>query len=152
MMDAIEARLRSQVTALRLVAGAGEYAQLTAPPREKLPAAYVLPMDDTARPNGMASKVLRQQLTRRVAVVILATNARDPRGDAAASSLEPLVYAMRAAMVGWTPAIPTQPATGARITTLEPFELVGGSLSDISDSVVAWTEQYALSAALTLYV
>ncbi len=151
MMDAIEARVRSQVTALRLVAGAGEYAQLNAPPREKLPAAYVLPMDDTARPNSMASMVLRQEITRRVAVVILATNARDPRGDAAAAALEPLVYAMRAALVGWTPAIPTQPATGAKLTTIEPLELVGGSLTDIADGVLAWTEQYALSAALTLY-
>lgn len=151
MMDVIEARLRSQVTALRLVAGAAEFAELKAPPREKMPAAYVLLTDDTALPNSMASMVTRQKLRRRLAVVIFVTNARDPRGEAAATSLDAVVYAMRAAMVGWVPPIPAQPATGAKIVTIEQFELVSGGLTEIADGVLAWTEQYAVSAALQLY-
>lgn len=150
MMDAIETRLRATVPELRLVAGIMEFAALDKPPpREKMPAAYVLPMEDAGTPNTLASKYLRQPLTRRVSIMLLTTSARDPRGEAAATALEPVIAKVRAALVGWTPPLPTQPSSGAVLTQVGPMQFRRGVLNDMSDGVLAWGEEFTLSVSLS---
>ena len=149
MMEAIQQRLRAQVPALRLVAGAGEYAALQQlPPSEKMPAAYVLPMDDTGRPNGLASALVRQQVERRITIVLMTRNLRDSRGENAAEQLEPLLAAIRANLVGWTPVLAAQPAQGAQMINPEAMEFRRGRLIGIDEGVLSWSEEYACSAVL----
>ncbi len=151
MMDAIATRLRETVPALRTVAGAGEYAALKEiPAREKMPAAFVLPMDDSGQPNRMASQVLRQQVDRRISVVLLTRNASDTRGEKAAELLEPTVALIRAALVGWTPVLAVQPAEGAALSSPEPLEFRRGRLIGIEDGVLSWSEEYACRAVLSV--
>jgi len=150
MIQALQDRIQAQLPQLRLVSGTAGFAALEeAPPREKLPAAYVIPLDDSAAPSGMATQVTRQRLERRISVLLMASSARDPRGEAAAEALEPLVAALRAALVGWTPALGTQPSTGARLVSIEPLNLVRGGLLSMADGVMVWEDTYVAPATLS---
>jgi hypothetical protein len=149
MMDAIQQRLRAQVPALRLVEGAGEYAALQQlPPREKMPAAYVLPMDDSARPNSRASQLVRQDVERRITILLMTRSARDTRGESAAEQLEPILSAIRAGLIGWTPTLSAQPAQGAQMVDATALEFRRGRLVGIDDGVLSWSEEYACRAVL----
>lgn len=152
MMAAIEARLRDQVPALRTIGGAGDLAALEKsglPPREKLPAAYVQPMEDEGGPNRMATGVIRQDITRRVAIVLLTTDARDARGELAAEGLEPLYLAVRTALVGWTPPVPAPPASGVRLLDPQPMEFRTGSMMEIKAGNLWWGEEYSSRCILS---
>ena len=136
MMDLAIARLRATCLTpsgpLRLVDGAVEYAALNAPPPlAKMPAAYVIPVSATAGPNGLANGV-RQRVEETIGVIILAAKLTDPRGNAAAQSIDAVSNTIRAALVGWQPgAIWEQTVMG------------DAALVDFDDGVVAWRETFS---------
>ena len=103
MLAEIQARLTAEVPALKLVAGAAELAALrNNPPKSRQPAAYVLPIADTAGPNSVAMAV-SQQVTERFGVALALGSHEDPRGGAASEAMETVKRAVRDALLGWPP-------------------------------------------------
>lgn len=120
---------------LRTVAGAAEYAALDAPPPQaRQPAAYVLPLGEVAGANGLAAGPVRQRITATLGLVLLVTNLRDPRGQASADMLAPLLAAARGALVGWQPS-----------AEHDPMEFRRGRLIDISEGTLAWQDEFETS-------
>jgi hypothetical protein len=149
MIEAIQDRLRATMPGLRTIAGLTQYAALKAnPPLEKRPAVYVLALEDTARPNSMASGVHRQQVSCSISIVILFSDLSDSRGEGALKSIEQLYRQMRGALVGWSPPVPAEPASGPRIVAHEAISFVRGRLLDANDPI-AWEERYLLPATLS---
>ena len=136
MIAAMRFRLQKQVPALRYVAGGAEFVALKEPPKQ-MPAAYVLPWTVTARPNNLAAGGFRQRVEEAAAVFILHRNVADARGDAAFADLDPIIRAVRAALVGWRPG-----------EEWEQVETRSGKLFDAADGVLAWQEIYATASQL----
>ena len=135
MMDLVIARLRATCMApdgpLRLVDGAVEYAALDAPPPlAKMPAAYVVPLTSTPSDSNLVNAV-RQRVEETIGVVLLASRLSDPRGAAAAITVDGAKDAVRAALVGWTP----EPGW-------EPVLMGPAALLDFDQGVVAWRETF----------
>lgn len=102
----VVARLKAQITALRSVQGAAEFAAAvkatTAPPT---PSAYVLLAKENGAPSQPASEIAIQAHEARFGVVLAVRNYQVAQlGAAQADSLSALVTATRTALVGWKPA------------------------------------------------
>lgn len=99
-----------------LVEGAAELAALqdAAPPAS--PAAYVFIDEEAAEPNDRLNAVL-QRVEVDLSVVLMTTDVSDATGGAGAAEIEALKAAVRAALVGWTPAAGDDVVTyvGARL-------------------------------------
>lgn len=128
----VVARLKAQVTALRAVQGAAEFAAAvkatTAPPT---PSAYVL----LARENGPAaqpaSEIAIQRHDVRFGVVLAVRNYQLAQlGTAQADSLTALINSTRTTLVGWKPT----GFTGQRI------EWNSGSVLSYDAATVWWQE------------
>jgi len=132
MLAEIETRLQEQASdTFRLIDGAVSFAALKgAPPRERLPAVYVIPIADDAGRNTVVTAV-RQVASSTVGLVYAIGNLRDPRGQAAAQQLETLFDAGRGALVGWKPA----EGYGA-------FTFQRGRAVAFRDSVVWWQDEF----------
>lgn len=131
------ARLVAQVPALKLVAGAAQFAALDAPP-PLLPAAYVLPIASQAEPNSLAAGGFRQRVTEVFAVILLHRNLRDARGAAAVLDLaDTLIPAVRTALIGWAPA-----------AGWDALSLAQGRLIDTDDNVLAWRDDFVSATQL----
>lgn len=133
MLAEIEARLTAAaMPPLRQVAGAAEFqaAARQAPPRERQPAAYVIPVAETGGPNRLANAV-RQQVAARIGVVLALGNLADPRGQGATRALEDVRGAVRAALVGWAPTDADDPLTFTR-----------GAAVAFRDNVLWWLDEY----------
>ena len=138
ILSAVIARLRSAaMPPLRLVDGAAEFAALDAPPA-LLPAAYVIPLDTTAAPNGLAAGGFRQRVQEGFGVVLLHRNLRDPQGARAALDLaDGVIPAVRAALMGWVPA-----------PGWDQVELRAAGLTDMDEGVLAWREEFVTATHL----
>src|SRR5690606_38800702 len=96
----IAERLRAQVPALKLVAGAADF--LAAEGRLTIdPAAFVLPVAEAAGPNRLSVGAVRQPLTFTFGVV-LALKTPGAASERQLDALTPLRLAVRRALVGWS--------------------------------------------------
>lgn len=103
MLAEIEARLTAQVPALKLVDGAVGFAGLSVnPPKSKQPAAYVIPITDSAGANAVANEV-RQKVEKRFGVVLVLGNFKDHRGATASQQMEAIENSVINALLGWSP-------------------------------------------------
>ncbi len=126
----IVARLRDQVSALRKVEGAAEFA--AAEPDLKLtPAAFVIELANRTAPSRTGTEVVSQVNEIRFGVVMAVQNLRDVRGDAAKATLNPLRESVMTALLGWVP----EPE-------YDPCEYGGGRLVQIANQVLWWQEEY----------
>lgn len=137
----IRDRLRAALvpTTLRMVEGSAEWAGLaTPPPAARTPCAYVLPASFDPGPNGLAGGAVRQSVAQTVAVMLVASNLRDARGEAAALDLDALLEEVIATLHGWKPS--------AADTAL----LLGaGELLDASGGLVVWQQQFTSERLFT---
>lgn len=138
MLAEIIARLTAQAPTLKMVAGAAEFAVLrTAPPKERQPAAYVIPIADQAGANKLVNGV-RQQVTTRFGVVLALGNLGDARGEAASKAIETTRAAVRAVLLGWSPTADDDPITFAQ-----------GRMIGINDGVVWWQDEFTTGNTLS---
>lgn len=123
-------RLRS-VEQLQSVQGASEYAAVTSIKDFRTPCAYVVLLDERAddaptKPGG------RQRAIVSFGVMVAARNYGDQRGEKTTAEMRPLLGAIRARLMGWTPEVP-----GAR-----PVQWSRGAVLDYDHSTLLWTEVY----------
>lgn len=131
MLDYIPiiARIKAQVTAFRIVAGAlnleGDGADTLA-----YPSASILPLQVTAGQNSLINAV-DQEMRERFACRIGVRNLTDRHGEAAYGELRALVISVRAALLKYAPG-----------TDYSPLESAGGRLVRIADRIVWWDELF----------
>lgn len=133
MIAATITRLQGQRPPFAIVEGVARFAAIRAEP-PAYPAAYVLPLAETASPNTRATGGHVQQVSMSVAVVILCRAAQDPSGAAAVTDLAALRLAVRDALLGWTP-------DGAS----DGYEYTGGELLRAEGGSVWWQDTYTAS-------
>jgi hypothetical protein len=133
MLDEIVGRLKEAAPMLRLVQGAAEYAALKAPPPTNyLPAAYVIPLRDSAGPSPLVNAV-RQQIHAEVGIIIMCGAATpDPRGGGEVIAIEAVRQAVRAALLGWK----IDPEH-------DPLQAAGGDLVGFDGATVTWQDAYS---------
>lgn len=129
LIDTIITHLGS-VTALKKVSGAADFASASIDLKGKLPAAYVLPLNDKAGRNEMANAVM-QKVDVRFGVVLAVQNLRDALGKNAQSDLDPIRKAVIAALLGWQPD-----------TDHEPVLYGSGRLLQMADGVLWWQLEF----------
>lgn len=131
----IEARLKATVTLPRfLVAGAATYAAVQALQGFVSPSAYVLRAKESSpsAPPGAPHRAGRQVAVVQFAVAVVGRNYRDQTGAAAADDIDNLVGAIRAGLIGWTPA-----ANGGR-----PVQWLQGDLLDYDHQRALWLDVF----------
>lgn len=133
MLAEIEARLEAMAPALKSVQGAVEFAALKAnPPKNRQPAAYVLPLREAAGRNRAAVNAVRQRNEIRFAVVLALGNLSDRRGATASKALKAVRDEVKAALIGWPPTADHEQA-----------EYSGGAVVDFRDGVIWWQDEFA---------
>lgn len=70
---------------------------------QRMPAAFVLTLAESAEPSPIMTGGFRQRVTARLAVVLVVRDLHDARGDAAADQAETLAETVRLALAGWQP-------------------------------------------------
>jgi hypothetical protein len=135
----IIARLKSQVTALKIVGGAADVeAALNA--LAASPAAFVIEQTDEGKKNELVPDV-HQRVEVGLLILLAVSSAKDSRGEAGQSDLEtlrgmapngpPTAGSVAAALLGWSP--------GAGI---EPLEFAGGQLFRFSRGHIWWLDAW----------
>lgn len=139
MLAEIVARLDASVADLKTVQGAAEFAALRgeAPPRERQPAAYVLPLVDAAGRNDLVNAI-RQNVVARFGVVLALGNLRDPHGATASVAIEGVRDAVRDALLGWAPTAEHDPVVYA-----------GGRMVGLKDGVVWWQDDFTTAFSVS---
>jgi hypothetical protein len=133
----IRAHLQSACPALRQVQGAAEFrAVKAAPPAHLMPAAWVVPIAEDARPSE-AANALRQVQTTVFGVLLAVGDRADRRGEAAGDDLDAVKAALHAALIGWTP----PGASG-------PVEYVGGDVLEVETAALWWLAKYQVNDIL----
>lgn len=126
----IVARLKTEVTDLKLVGGAADLSAAADSALAK-PAAFVLPNSERASSSTTGTMVVNQQNTVRFAVVIAVQNLRDKRGEKAQADLRSLRGDIMTALHGWQPD-----------ADFDPIEYGGGKLLQLSDQVLWWQDEF----------
>lgn len=130
VVDLLKALTTLSVKDFNKVSGAADFASA----QEDLkitPAAYVIPLADTAQPNRLQFSGIEQHVTERFAVVLAVKNARDVRGDAVNVALETLRDKTINAVIGFVPD-----------TGYEPAEYGGGRLLMLDVAVTWWQLEF----------
>lgn len=114
------------------VLGAAQLAQiLKSGVPTALPAAYVYITEEASAPNERITGCL-QRTEIDLAVLIIAGSVADPRGQAAAASIDALKHAVRQSLCGW------QPPSAEDLVTH-----VGGKFAGTRDGTVWFEDTYA---------
>jgi len=129
-MSLWEARLRSQVPALRFVGGAADI-QAAVDQVIAVPACFLVPASSTSLGVNRMAQVVSQHVEHRVDVALCVRNVNDARGEAALETLNALRPQVISALYAWQPE-----------TLLEPIEYNGGQLVNFDDSLLWWVDQY----------
>lgn len=127
--QAVEDRLREQLTALREVAGAASLDAVLSG-RVSAPAAYVFREAQQASPNEGANYI-SQRIGVRLGVVLVVRNVADPRQGDSSDEAEALAEQVRDALLGWAPA-----------DEAEPLEYAGGRLVSMQNGFYFWMDSY----------
>jgi hypothetical protein len=125
----IISRIDTQATQIRLVQGAAQLAALMTAPSKK-PAAWVVPLGDSARANQFSTATI-QEISVRFGVVICTREASDATGDAALDALEPLRQAVMDAIHGWQPT-----------AEHKPIEYAAGRLLQMAGGLLWWQDEF----------
>lgn len=129
-------RLRSQVSALRLVGMAADYATVKSLRDFNPPSAYVLLAQEAFDSNPPGNGVRGQQVTVTqrgrvtLGVVVAARNYREQRGAQLGDEIRGLLDQVRSSLQGWVPDVP-----GAR-----PLQLQRGDLLQYDDATALWCD------------
>lgn len=132
----VQARLKAEVTALREVEGAAEYAAVKALRDFPAPCAYVLFASESGSggPRGGRATGVSAEF----GVALAVSNFRDRRGEQLQPELRTLLGLVRAALIGWTPAVPGVSAIAWR----------GGAVMDYDDATLLWVDAYECAHVL----
>lgn len=104
IVDQVQSRLRALDPAVfAIVAGAAELAKIDKGTPAAMPAAYVVELEEAYGDNERATGGVLQRCELDFAVVIVARNISDMRGEAATQGLRPVREAVRTALTGWQP-------------------------------------------------
>lgn len=133
----VEERIKASVPALRLVAGAADYAAVKDLRGFVVPSAFVLLADE--EPGGAPRGAPVAPAHARVGVAIAARNYQPGAGGQLSDELRSLVGAVRKALIGWTP-----PVTGATAVAW-----AGGAVMDYDASAVLYIDTFVLTHVLT---
>lgn len=128
--DLVKARLEAQVSSLRRVSGAADFAAARSDLRQT-PAAFVIELNNRPGPSRTGTLVVSQLNEIRFGLILAEKNLRDPRGDSAKTAMNALREAVMAAVLGWTPE-----------AEFDPCEYGGGRLLLMDDSVMWWQEEF----------
>lgn len=132
----IEARLTAQVSDLRKISGAVDFAAAE-PELRQVPAAFVIETANRPGPSRTGTQVVSQSNEIRFGVIIAAQNLRDVRGAAAKAALKTLREAVMTALLGWPPNNDYDPCTYG-----------SGRLLQMNNQVLWWQDDYLTSALI----
>jgi len=118
---AVQTRLTEQVSALRSVHDALEFASLTDKGvlPQRLPAAFVVSLGWEAKADDVMGGSHVQDLTDTVSVIVVARHGGDRHGGAVRDALTQLRSAVVTALAGWTP----------DAATVRPLDFVSGKFA-----------------------
>ncbi|MBF0415598.1 MAG: hypothetical protein HQL79_07500 [Magnetococcales bacterium] len=133
--QAIEKRIREQVTGFRLVAGSADLRSVVTGSVTP-PAAYVFEVGRTAKANQLI-RAVEQEITESYAVVIVVANYRDAKGSDGADSCRELCDQVAQALLGWQPA---EASTS--------MEYAKGQLVDMHDNHFYWQDVYTTTSLI----
>ncbi len=101
-LDFVIERLRARTAGLRGIGGAADMDAVLAAAVVVVPAAYVIPLSDDSSEQAHTGSYDESDVWE-FGVVLVVSNQRDPRGEAALSSLAPVRRQVREALAGWAP-------------------------------------------------
>lgn len=138
MIAEVCARLKDRVTALRRVAAVGGLIDAQSGlDRDRLPAAFVHLVSDRAGPNTLATGAVSQQVERTIGVALCIGALGEGRTAEVADQFEPLLVAVRGALVGFVPS-----------ADQELIKLARGALVRIDKGLAWWVDEYRTSILL----
>jgi hypothetical protein len=133
-LSPIVTHLKAQLTGLRFVGAAADLEAAMAG-AVVMPAAFVIPLADSAQDMGMLSSTA-EKVRQVFGVVHCLANRRDAQGASALVDLATLRQALRVALVGWVPDV----ATG------EPVTFSAGHLLRMDgDGRMWWIDEFELT-------
>lgn len=132
-LSLILARLKDQLTGFKQI-GASADLDAAIEGAVAMPAAFALPLAESAGPNGTLG-ITRQRISQAFGVVLVVSNRRDAQGAAALNDLAALRLQLRQALLGWAP----------HATTGEPVLYTGGRLLRLDgDGRLWWIDEFQL--------
>lgn len=133
-LDWIIAQLRARAPIFEgRVVGAAEFKILPEATTLKMPAAFVIPLDDSPEAS-MAMNSIMQKLNDSFAVIVAVSNVADEKGHASASAFHTMRAALWAALLGWRP---VPPLTDQSESRYDGIAYEGGMLLNL-DRARAW--------------
>jgi hypothetical protein len=134
--DLVVARLQAQVSALRKVSGAADFAAAQAVLRQT-PAAFVIETNNRATPSRTGTEVVSQETEIRFGVILAEQNLRDPLGGTAKTAMNVLRESVVGALLGWKPE-----------ADYDPCEYATGRLLLMNDQVLWWQDEFVTRTLL----
>jgi hypothetical protein len=131
------AHLENTCPLLKKVGGSADFGVAETALRNKLPAAFVIPLAEQASPNSSATTLVSQKVNQQFGVILAVSNLRDATGEKALADLAAVRQQVFAALLGWIP-------LGER----SAMELSGGNLQDMSDQVLWWQDVFNIDTYL----
>lgn len=133
MIEALKARIREMVPAIKLVGGAADLQSMAETNPTVTPACFVIPMEESAAPNQMGDIII-QKVSSTVGIVLVVRNLADNKGVAAGIDMTALRRLVKDQIYGW------QPASG-----LDPLERGSSHLLVLRDGHLWWQDLYKTS-------
>ena len=124
-------KTRTNATFAGRIAGAAEFALLAPDAKLSMPAAYVIPLDDTAQPNN-SDNAYSQVVRDGFAVIVVLSNSVDELGKSSIAQIQPVRNVLNAALLSWSPD-----------AEHGPIEYEGGQLLDIDRARLYYQFEYA---------
>lgn len=128
---------RTNATFSGRIAGAAEFAALSPDAKLAMPSAYVIPLDDSAQPNGSDngySQIVRDGF----AVIVVLSNDADELGNSSVAQVQPIRNVLNAALLSWSPD-----------SEHGPIEYEGGQLLDVDRARLYYQFEYASETEFT---
>jgi phage virion morphogenesis protein len=119
------------------VAGMASYLRAVDAGLRSVPAAFVVPLNETAGANPYGSQIVQQAIAPRIGVILAVQNKFDATGGRATDDVEALRVAVRTKLLGWAPG-----------DGLAPLEFGGGGLLDFDDTVLFWQDDYVTQSVI----
>lgn len=121
---------------LKLVGGAAEFQAAAKANPTAVPAAFVFRNSDRGGGSPTYGRT-RQKVATEISVVLVTKNAADAKGAAAGTDIEALRAAVRATLLGWSPA------------GCDPLQFASGSLLAFRDTYLWWLDVYRTESPIS---
>lgn len=141
-IDPIIKQIQTYCPSFKLVAGAltVELKAAVSDGEDKLPAAYVVRLDESGEYNDGLSNDYRQEIEEQFGVLVFVNNRKqDVRGQRAADQLEDLRAELFKALLQWCPS-----------EAHDPIEYVGGSVQSIDKDRIAYAFEFKTTTVMTI--